>query len=245
MDSICHWSFIWNHFNSIHNKLVIYHHWLCWIDSFCCCYNWSRLFTCRWCFRSSQGFFCKIDIINYTVCHTFQEAPFWIYLENFAKEASLITNVVIFAIFVSCIYGCATNFSNEFTNMSLSYIYLTQARVKWPGQQYRRLYGNRSRSDNPFVRFTLIKAGNSIGVSTLPAITGALVKDQPVWMPWMVFICSVGCVLFEFLIWRQGLVVQAKFADSHKENISINGSENEAFEKQENKTDEKSELWYH
>ena len=46
-----------------------------------------------------------------------------------AKEASLITNVVIFAIFVSCIYGCATNFSNEFTNMSLSYIYLTQARV--------------------------------------------------------------------------------------------------------------------
>ena len=76
----------------------------------------------------------------------------------------------------------------------------------------------------------------------MPAITGALVKDQPVWMPWMVFICSVGCVLFEFLIWRQGLVVQAKFADSHKENISINGSENEAFEKQENKTDEKSEL---
>ena len=49
--------------------------------------------------------------------------------ENVDKEASLITNVVIFAIFVSCIYGCATNFSNEFTNMSLSYIYLTQARV--------------------------------------------------------------------------------------------------------------------
>ena len=142
--------------------------------------------------------------------------------ENVDKEASLITNVVIFAIFVSCIYGCATNFSNEFTNMSLSYIYLTQARVD--RIFYVLWYSFHS---------TLITAGNSIGVSTLPAITGALVKEQPVWMPWMVFICSVGCVLFEFLIWRQGLVVQAKFADSHKENISINGSENEAFEKQE------------
>ena len=142
--------------------------------------------------------------------------------ENVDKEASLITNVVIFAIFVSCIYGCATNFSNEFTNMSLSYIYLTQARVD---RIFYVLWYS--------VHSTLITAGNSIGVSTLPAITGALVKEQPVWMPWMVFICSVGCVLFEFLIWRQGLVVQAKFADSHKENISINGSENEAFEKQE------------
>lgn len=34
-------------------------------------------------------------------------------------------------------------------------------------------------------------------------------------------------------------MVQAKFADSHKENISINGSENEAFEKQENEKTEK------
>ena len=115
--------------------------------------------------------------------------------------------------------------------MSLSYIYLTQAMVQKTKLVYNHLWYS--------VRWTLIKAGNSIGVSTLPAITGALVKDQPVWMPWMVFICSVGCVLFEFLIWRQGLVVQAKFADSHKENISINGSENEAFEKQENEKIEK------
>ena len=34
-------------------------------------------------------------------------------------------------------------------------------------------------------------------------------------------------------------MVQAKFADSHKENISITGSENEAFEKQENEKIEK------
>ena len=115
--------------------------------------------------------------------------------------------------------------------MSLSYIYLTQARV-------HKSAGLKTILLKP-VRSIPFKAGNSIGVSTLPAITGALVKDQPVWMPWMVFICSVGCVLFEFLIWRQGLVVQAKFADSHKENISINGSENEAFEKQENEKTEK------
>ena len=59
--------------------------------------------------------------------------------ESHFEEASLITNVVIFAIFVSCIYGCATNFSNEFTNMSLSYIYLTQAMVQKTKLVYNHL----------------------------------------------------------------------------------------------------------
>ena len=65
------------------------------------------------------------DISSNDLIYRDRRAPF----ESHFEEASLITNVVIFAIFVSCIYGCATNFSNEFTNMSLSYIYLTQARV--------------------------------------------------------------------------------------------------------------------
>ena len=78
-------------------------------------------------------------------------------------------------------------------------------------------------------------------------------------MNWMVFICSWGALLFEFLIWRQvlyqniadlqliikGMVVQAKFADSHiidknamekeedEQKASIQGSENKSFEKNE------------
>lgn len=41
-------------------------------------------------------------------------------------DAMLVTSVVIFAFFVACIYGCATNMTNEYTNMSLTYIYITQ-----------------------------------------------------------------------------------------------------------------------
>jgi len=119
--------------------------------------------------------------------------------ENYQeRQIALIVPTIIFAVMVSCIYGCATNFTNEYTNMSLSYIYLTQA-------------------------------GNSIGVMTLPAVTGALVKDDPVWMLWMVFIVSIGCAVFMFLTHLQGKRVLTKFADDHKvHEVKFDGIENDA-----------------
>jgi len=114
------------------------------------------------------------------------------------RQIALIIPTIVFAVFVSCIYGCATNFTNEYTNMSLSYIYLTQA-------------------------------GNSVGVMTLPAITGSLVKDEPVWMCWMVFIVSVGCAIFMFLTHLQGKRVLKKFEADHLEE-KISGVENDGFE---------------
>ena len=62
----------------------------------------------------------------------------------------------------------------------------------------------------------LSQLGNSIGAMSLPTVTGNLVATDPVWMGWMVLIVSVGCIIFEGLIYLQGNRVQRKYAHMHE-----------------------------
>jgi len=46
--------------------------------------------------------------------------------DGMGEDGPLIAATCIFAFFVACVYGCATNLTNEFTNMSLTYVFLSQ-----------------------------------------------------------------------------------------------------------------------
>ena len=136
-----------------------------------------------------------------------------------AREASLITNTVIFGFFVSVSLKIILAHQRHLgINRILVHLWLCGEFFKWIhkyefivhlfdpswnvywGLYTANNYRNASKGQES-THYRWIMIGQKFDWS----VRWFRVKDEPVWMNWMVFICSWGALLFEFLIWRQVL----------------------------------------
>ena len=191
MDSFCHWSFIRNLFDSIRNKLAVYYCWLCWLDSFCCCNNWSGLSAWRWCFGNSKG---KLSNKYLNIVIEAFEIPFWKpFWGSFVDHKCCYLCHLCFVHLWVCYKLFKWIYKYEF----VIYLFNTSWNVYWclyTANNYR----NASKGQES-THYRWIMIGQKFDWS----VRWFRVEDEPVWMNWMVFICSWGALLFEFLIWRQ------------------------------------------